>query len=128
MHPTPEELATQLAAAHEPRHCERWMPTPIATDAHYCDLYDCPTDDPDHIHQCYSNDFDWTEGEYQKYRLGKITGPKAIHDLQMIGRQRAAERCRLALDAASGGSIRPLPADRSGGFISIPSATWRTET
>lgn len=129
MHPTPEELATQLTAPREPRRCERSMPIPIATDSHYCQLWDCPTDDPDHIHQCYSDDFDWTEGEHQKYRLGLVTGPQATAELQQTCRRRAAERLARHLwypAPARPPSVRTM--SNSPGFISMPVATWRTET
>lgn len=39
---------------------------------HQCSLTNCPKDDPDHIHECYANDFDWREGDFVEYRLGRI--------------------------------------------------------
>ena len=63
---TPEELAAMLAADTTERVCNRTI------GEHRCCLGDCPPDDPDHMHRCYFNDCDFTEGEFQELRLGRL--------------------------------------------------------
>lgn len=67
---------------------------------HVCSLTDCPKDDPDHMHQCYQNDFDWTAGEYEKYRLGLIDEQQFVDTAHHRALERRAERERAAQERA----------------------------
>jgi hypothetical protein len=79
---TPEKLANLLGLPEPKGLCGR------AWGLHVCYVGDCPNDDPDHIHICPFNDFDFTEGEFQKFRLGRITE----YEFSEAGRNRARER------------------------------------
>lgn len=79
---TPEELVARLTAPTDSKQCGRKY------GEHYCVLFDCPSDDPDHTHVCGWNDFDITEGEFQSYRLGKITED----EFRQLGWNRAMKR------------------------------------
>lgn len=67
----------------------------LVTGPHRCFLFDCPKDDPDHIHVCYAGDFDFTAGEYVQYKLGLITQDEFIQ----LGNKRAYERNARAVYA-----------------------------
>jgi hypothetical protein len=43
-------------------------------------LYNCPKDDPDHIHICYADDCDFTEGDLVRYELRLITSSEFEHN------------------------------------------------
>lgn len=85
---TPEELAANLAAIPDRKQCVREY------GEHTCQFYGCPHDDPDHIHVCPYDDFDFTEGEFQKFRLGKITEV----EFYTTGWERAHKRLGRTMD------------------------------
>lgn len=39
---------------------------------HSCWLINCPKDDPHHVHVCFADDMDWTEGDHVLYNMGRI--------------------------------------------------------
>ena len=65
-----------------PKECHLMYPP------HNCCLYDCPPDDPEHIHICFAGDFDYSEGDVVKLKLGLIT----LAEFNHVGLERAARR------------------------------------
>jgi len=58
---------------------------------HRCFLYNCPKDDPDHVHVCYADDFDWKEGDHTRFRLGRIDEPEFWVLARLVYGKRRAE-------------------------------------
>lgn len=55
---------------------------------HMCSRTDCGMDDPEWVHYCYAGDCDFTEEEFVKLRLGKISE----YDVRLVGLERAQKR------------------------------------
>lgn len=77
------ELVERLIGETQEVKCSgrNWEP-------HRCVLVNCPDDDPDFIHICYFGDFDWTEGDDRKVRLGQMQ----LQEFNEIGQTRATDR------------------------------------
>jgi hypothetical protein len=67
----------------------------VSVGPHRCLLFNCPQDDPDWVHICYADDFDWTDGEHHRFRLGRMTGGELIRRAT----DRAGRRGRTNLTA-----------------------------
>jgi hypothetical protein len=55
---------------------------------HMCHQLNCPKDDPDHVHVCYADDFDWADGDFVRLKRGELTEQEFL----LIGTARAQQR------------------------------------